>query len=59
MTKDDIMTFIKEMGSIGDDWTEDQVEKVYVNSSLDDALSDRKAAVGTFFDIIGKVINRD
>ena len=35
------------------------VEDVYGDSSLEEALDDRKATIGTFFDIIGKVINRD
>ena len=51
--------FIEEMESIGDEWTPEQVEDVYGDSSLDEALADRKASLGTFFDIIGKVINRD
>lgn len=59
MKKKDIQTFIEEMEAIGDEWTEEQVEDVYGDSSLEEALADRKSAVGTFFDIIGKVINRD
>ena len=47
------------MEAIGDEWTPEQVEDVYGVSSLDEALADRKASLGTFFDIIGKVINRD
>ena len=42
---------------IGDVWDEDQVEDVYGNMSLEEAVRDRKASLGTFFDIIGKVIN--
>ena len=49
----------KEMEAIGDEWTPEQVEDVYGDSSLDEALADRKASLGTFFDIIEKVINRD
>lgn len=59
MKKKDIDTFIEEMESIGDEWTPEQVEDVYGDSSLEESLADRKASVGTFFDIIGKVINRD
>ena len=59
MKKKDIATFIEEMEFIGDEWTPEQVEDVYGDSSLDEALADRKASLGTFFDIIGKVINRD
>ncbi len=59
MNKNDIMTFIEEMEAIGDEWTEEQVKDVYGNSSLSDAISDRKASISTFFDIIGNVLDRD
>lgn len=58
MKKSDVRTFIEEMEEIGDVWTEEQVEDVYGDSTLEEALADRKASVGTFFDIIGKVLNR-
>ena len=58
MNKSDVATFIEEMEEIGDVWTEEQVERVYGDSSLEEALADRKASIGTFFNIIGKVINR-
>ena len=59
MNKKEIKAFIEEMEMIGDEWTPEQVEEVYGDSSLEDALSDRKSSVGTFLDILGKVINRD
>lgn len=59
MKKKDIDAFIEEMDSIGDEWTPEQVEDVYGDSTLEDALADRKSSVGTFFDIIRKVINND
>ena len=59
MKKKDIAAFIEEMDSIGDEWTPEQVEDVYGDSTLEEALADRKASVGIFFDIIGKVINRN
>ena len=59
MKKKEIEMFIEEMESIGDVWTPEQVEDVYGNYSLSEALADRKAVLGTFFDIIGKVINRN
>ena len=59
MRKKDVDTFIEEMEAIGDEWTPEQVEDVYGDSSLEEALDDRYATIGTFFDIIGKVINRD
>ena len=58
MKKKEIDTFIEEMEEIGDEWTPEQVENVYGNSTLEEALADRKAAVGTFFNIIEKVIDR-
>lgn len=58
MNKKEIMEFIEEMGRIGDHWEFEEVKRVYGNSSLNEALADRKATVGTFFGIIGKVINR-
>ena len=59
MKKKDVAAFIEEMEAIGDKWTPELVEDVYGDSSLDEALADRKASLGTFFDIIGKVINKD
>ena len=59
MKKKDIATFIEDMESIGDEWTPEQVEDVYGDSSLEEALADRKASLGKLFEIIGKVVNRD
>lgn len=59
MEKKDIATFIEEMETIGDEWTPEQVEDIYGDSTLDEALEDRKSSLDTFFDIIGKVVNRD
>ena len=59
MNKHEINTFIEEMESIGDEWTPEQVEDVYGSSTLEEALADRKSALNAFFDIIGKVINRN
>lgn len=58
MKKRDVEEFIEEMESIGDDWTPEQVEDVYEDYTLEDALTDRKKSLGSFFDIVGKVINR-
>lgn len=58
MNKKEIETFIEEMESIGDIWEPEDVERVYGDSSLNEALEDRKGSVNTFFDIINKVINR-
>ena len=47
------------MEAISDEWTPEQVEDVYGDSTLEEALADRKSALNTFFDIIGKVINKN
>ena len=59
MRREDIETFIEEMDAIGDRWTPEQVEDVYGSYTLDEALADRKASVGIFFDTITKIIKRD
>lgn len=58
MNKKEVNQFIEEMQKIGDEWTPEQVESVYGEDSLDDALNDRKGSLDIFFDIIGKVINK-
>lgn len=58
MKKSEINQFIEEMEEIGDVWEPEDVERVYGNDTLKDALDSRKADLGTFFDIIGKVLNR-
>lgn len=57
MKKKDIATFIEEMEAIGDQWTPEQVEDVYGDSTLEEALAARKASLNCFFDTIGKAIN--
>ncbi|MBR6513307.1 MAG: hypothetical protein IKT46_00595 [Clostridia bacterium] len=59
MNKNDKTEFIAVMKSIGDIWTPEQVEDVYGKVTLEEAIADRKAALGHFFDIIGNVINKD
>lgn len=59
MKKKDIDAFIEEMESTGDKWTPEQVEEVYGESTLDEALKDRKSSVETFFDIVRKTINNN
>ena len=59
MKKRDIDMFIEEMETIGDNWTPEQVEDMYGNFTLEEALDDRKSNIGTLFGIFGKVINRD
>lgn len=57
MTKQEIKNFIDEMKTIGDEWTVKQVEDVYGDLTLSDALADRKASIGQFVNNIGKIIN--
>lgn len=57
MTKQEIKNFIDEMKTIGDEWTAQQVEDVYGDLTLSDALTDRKASIGQFVNNIGKIIN--
>ncbi len=59
MNKNEIKEFIEQMEETGDIWEEDEVELVYGKSSLDDALKDRKSALGSFFDIISKTLNNN
>lgn len=53
MTKTEINTFIEEMESIGDVWNEEQVERVYGNQSLTQALNTRKTEVKQFLSSLG------
>ena len=55
MKRIEISTFIEEMESIGDIWTEEQVEECYGNVTLAEALDTRKAEVGQFLSVLGKV----
>ena len=57
MTRSEIDIFIEEMEEIGDEWTPEEVENVYGDSTLEEALEDRRSSMGMLFDIIGKVIN--
>ena len=58
MSKREIREFIRLMAQIGDEWEEEDVERVYGHMSLQEALADRRASLGMFFDAIGRVINR-
>ena len=59
MNNQEINEFIEQMETIGDSWTVDQVKDVYGNTSLEDALKDRKSSVDQLLSIMGKGINRD
>lgn len=58
MTKTEINTFIETMEEIGDIWTPEQVEDVYGDKTLDEALMDRKSACDKLGDIISTIINQ-
>ncbi len=56
--KTEMYIFMEEMEAIGDTWTLEEVERVYGNSTLDEALADRKGAMGMFFNAIESVLRR-
>ena len=58
MTVKESKIFIEEMEELGDIWTQEQVMSAYADSSLEDALNDRRAALSTFSGIIGQILNR-
>ncbi len=58
MTKVEIDTFIETMGELNDPWTQEQVQEVYGDQTLEEALTDRKSSVSKLADIIGKTLNR-
>lgn len=58
MSKREIQEFIRQMAQIGDQWEEEDVERVYGHMSLKDALADRRSALNMFFGSIGRIINR-
>ena len=58
MKKREMYIFREEMEAIGDTWTLEEVERVYGNSTLDEALADRKGSMGMFFNAIESVLRR-
>ena len=58
MKKREMYIFMEEMEAIGDTWTLEEVERVYGNSTLDEALADRKGSMGMFFNAIESVLRR-
>ncbi|MCC8164423.1 MAG: hypothetical protein LIO86_14985 [Lachnospiraceae bacterium] len=57
MTAAEVNTFIKTMEELGDVWTFDQVQSVYGNRSLQEALTDRHSSLSQFTNIIESVLN--
>lgn len=58
MTKSEALIFIEMFEDIGDIWTTEQVLDVYGDTSLDDAITDRKASLSHLVDIAETVLNR-
>ena len=58
MTKAEINIFIERMEEIGDIWEEKDVNRVYGDWSLEDALQDRMGDMFTFVSIIDTILNR-
>ena len=58
MTKAEIETFIERMEEIGDVWEMEDVERVYGDRTLEDALEDRMGDMMAFGNIMAAVINR-
>ena len=57
MTKAEIASFIKTMEKFDDFWTEEQVEDVYGNCTLQEAIADRKSSNTKFAEIVRKILN--
>ena len=57
MNNAEINTFIKRMEEFGDFWEKKDVERVYGDVSLDDALQDRLNDLKWFKDILNKIVN--
>lgn len=53
----EINTFIERMEEIGDEWEPEDVQRVYGNMSLDEALADRMNDIGMFANIISTILN--
>lgn len=58
MSNTEALTFIETFEYIGDIWTVEQVMDVYGDTSLDDAIADRKASLSHLVDIAETVLNR-
>lgn len=57
MSKNEIEIFIEEMEMLGDVWEPADVERVYGDKSLDEALTERKSMLGDFGNIINMILN--
>lgn len=57
MTNQEIQQFIESMEEIGDIWQAEDVRRVYGNTTLKEALTDRHASVDMFMSGISKAIS--
>ncbi len=55
MTENEIDIFIEEMDNMGDHWEREEVENVYGDRSLEDALDDRRGSLIKLAEILGTV----
>lgn len=58
MSELEISTFIERMEEIGDMWEPEDVERVYGDRTLDEALADRMNDMSMFASIIDTILNR-
>lgn len=57
MRKDEIAAFIDAMEDMGDEWEEEDVERVYGDKTLEEALEDRRSDLSWLGNIIGNLFN--
>ena len=57
MNKMEINEFIESMEEMGDIWSAEEVERVYGDSTLDEAIDDRMSCLDIMGNIISTVIN--
>lgn len=55
MTENEIDIFIEETDNMGDHWEREEVENVYGDKSLEDALDDRRGSLIKLAEILGTV----
>lgn len=59
MRCDEIDSFIDAMEDFGDQWEPEDVERVYGDKTLEEALDDRRHDLLWLGGIIGTLLNRD
>ncbi len=58
MTREERQEFIERMEEFGDEWEDDDVERIYGDMPLEDALESRMGDMNSFANIIGTILNR-